>query len=138
MATMHYIDLLPLRDQSRGEDCRDFVCRLNMRGNLNIENASETAILVRALVQGGFTRIILNLENMNYVDSTGIGTIIRIKKDLLHASGDMVLCNVPPKVNEVFDLVNLKEFIKIFYSDQKAVEYLRSSQPLTEIPPIAD
>jgi len=132
MATMHYIDLLPLREQSRGEDCRDFVCRLNMRGNLSIDNASETAILVRALVQGGFTRIILNLENMNYVDSTGIGTIIRIKKDLLNVNGDMVLCNVPPKVNEVLDLVNLKEFVKIFYSDQKAVEYLKNSQSTAE------
>jgi len=75
---------------------------------------------------------------MNYVDSTGIGTIIRIKKDLLSANGDMVLCNVPPKVNEVFDLVNLKEFVKIFYSEQKAVEYLRSPLPLAEIPPTKD
>ncbi len=138
MAIMHYIDLLPLREQCRGEDCRDFVCRLNMRGNLSIDNANETSILVRALVHGGFNRLILNLENLNYVDSTGIGTIIRIKKDLLNASGDMVLCNVPPKVNEVFDLVNLKEFVKIFYSDQKAIDYLRNSQSQSEPSPTAD
>lgn len=125
---MHYIDILPLRSgSSHRDDCADFVCRLNMRGNLCMDNSGETAILMRALISGGFRRIILNLENLNYVDSTGIGTIIRIKKDILQVNGDMVLCNVPPKVNEVFELVNLKEFVKIFYSEQKALDALKNS-----------
>ncbi|HAP43022.1 MAG: hypothetical protein A2087_11505 [Spirochaetes bacterium GWD1_61_31] len=129
MATMHYIELIPSREtQARCDDCDDFTCRVNLRGNLGIDNAHETAVLLRALVNGGIRRFIINLENLIYVDSTGIGTIIRIKKDVIKANGELVLYNVPPKVNEVFELVNLKEFVKIFYSEHKALEYLRNGQ----------
>ena len=128
MSVLHYIDLLPFRESSYSRDeCDDYICRLTMRGSLGIDNAHETAVLVKAMIQGGMRRFILNMENLTYVDSTGIGVIIRIKKNLLAANGDLVLYNVPPKVIEVFDLVNLKEFIRIFYSEQKALEFLRSS-----------
>ncbi len=128
MNTMHYLELLPLMDsRSAGEEASDYVCKLNIRGNISIENSHEIAVLVRALMDGGFKRIIFNLENLNFIDSTGIGIIIRIKKNCMQAgSGDIVLYNVPPKINEVFDLVNLKDFVKISYSEQKALEYLKT------------
>ncbi|MBU0934362.1 MAG: STAS domain-containing protein [Spirochaetes bacterium] len=129
MATLHYVEMLPNREsQSRSDDSADYTCRVNLRGNLGIDNAHDTAILMRTIMNGGVLRFILNLENINYVDSTGIGTIIRIKKDVIKVGGELVLYNVPPKVNEVFELVNLKEFVKIFYSEQKALEFLRTGQ----------
>lgn len=128
MSTMHYIELLPmLNSKSAGEEAEDYVCKINVRGNISIENAHEFSVLVKALMTGGFKRMIFNLENLNFIDSTGIGTIIRIKKQCIQSgTGDIVLYNVPPKVNEVFDLVNLKDFVKISYSEQKAIEYLVS------------
>lgn len=124
---MHYLELVATRDpQIRCDESHEYTCRLSLRGNLGIDNAHETALLVRTLINGGMRRFILNMENLNYVDSTGIGTIIRMKKDVIKVNGELVLYNVPPKVNEVFDLVNLKEFVKIFYSEQKAFEFLRS------------
>lgn len=126
MATIHYVELLPVRESaSHCEDSCDYICRLSLRGNLGMDNAQETAVLVQALIQGGMRKFVLNMENLNYVDSTGIGTIIKIKKTLLPLGGDVILLNVPPKVNEVLDLVNLKEYVKIFYAEQKALEHIR-------------
>lgn len=128
MSTMHYVELLPLiNSRNAGEEAADYICKLNIRGNISIENAHEIAVLAKALMDGGFKRMIFNLENLNYIDSTGIGTIIRIKKNCMQSGcGEIVLYNVPPKINEVFDLVNLKDFVKISYSEQKAIEYLKT------------
>jgi len=134
MANIHYIELLPLREgATQCEDGCDYICRLSLRGSLGMDNAQETAVLVQALIDGGIRKFILNMENMNYVDSTGIGTIIRFKKSLQPLGGDVVLLNVPPKVSEVLDLVNLKEYVRIFYAEPKALEYLRQA-PAGQVP----
>ncbi len=126
MAVIHYVELVPLRGSvNTCGDSSDYACRLSLRGSLSVDSAQETGILIQALVDGGLKRLILNLENVTYVDSSGIGLIIRIKKALDEARGDVVLYNVPPKVNDVFELVNLKEFVPVFYDEKKALEYLR-------------
>ena len=69
-------------------------------------------------------RLALNLEHIAYIDSTGIGVIIRAKKDLDARGGDLVLLNVPPNIKDIFELVNLKGFVRSFYADDEAVRYL--------------
>lgn len=108
------------------DDSRNYAVKLTLRGSLSIDNASELSLLLSTFAKGGLNLVALNAEHLTYIDSTGIGALIRAKKNLLPGNGDLVLLKVPPKVNEVFELVNLKEFIKIFYSDQKAMEHLLS------------
>ncbi|TFG79179.1 MAG: anti-sigma factor antagonist, partial [Spirochaetales bacterium] len=110
MAVIHYIELLPFRESASAcGECCDYICKMSLRGSLSMDNAQETAVLLQTLMDGGIRRFIINMENLNYVDSTGIGTIIKIKKTLIHVGGELVLFSVPPKVNDVFELVNLKE-----------------------------
>jgi len=71
-------------------------------------------------------RIMFNMEHLTYIDSSGIGLIIQLRKLLKAASGDFALLNVSPKINEAFDLVNLKEYVTIFYSESKAVDYFKN------------
>jgi len=128
---MQYVEFVPLKDTGlQSEEPNDFICKLTIRGNLGIDTVPELSLLVKTLTTGGMRYFILNFENLNYIDSTGIGTLIRLKKSILSLSGDIVLYNVPPKVNEVFELVNLKEFIKLFYSEQKACEHLGAVKAL--------
>ncbi|HOX92393.1 MAG TPA: STAS domain-containing protein [Spirochaetales bacterium] len=128
MATIHYIELIPLHStSSHSDDGSDYLCKVGLRGNLGMDNAMETTALLDALVKGGFRKVALNLENLNYVDSTGIGVIIRLKKSLAASGGDVALLNVPPKIAEVLDLVNIKEYIQIFYTEQKAMDFLRQA-----------
>lgn len=123
---MHYIDLLPLDESSFDYDrVEGYVCRFTLRGSLGLDNSYELALLVKTLAAGGMQRIILNMEHLNYVDSTGIGMIIRLKKELVSHGGCFILYNVPPKINEVFELVNLKEFVPIAISESKVFALLR-------------
>lgn len=125
---LYYVEFVPLRPETLydQEDCNSFVLKLTIRGSLSIDNSAEISLLIRTMIKGGMNRIILNLEHLAYIDSTGIGTIIQAKKLVLLEKGDLVLLNIPPKVAEVFNLVNLSDFLKSFYSDDKALENFKN------------
>jgi anti-anti-sigma factor len=122
------IEFLPDESAEINEDdCGNYAVRISLRGNLSIENAAEVSLLFRTFARGGVLRVIVNMDSLFYIDSTGISALIRSKKALVAEGGDIALVNVPPKINEVFDLVSLKEYIKCFYDEKKALEYLDQS-----------
>jgi stage II sporulation protein AA (anti-sigma F factor antagonist) len=52
-------------------------------------------------------RILLNLEKVSFIDSTGIGWLIDCNRQMKSAGGKLVLYSAPPRVREVFDLLKL-------------------------------
>ncbi len=108
------------------EDPESYIVKLTIRGNLGLENSAELSLLAKTLIKGGIRRIMINLEHLSYIDSSGIGLVIQIRKLLRAVSGDFALLNVPPKINEAFELVNLKEYVSIFYSEEKTVEFFKN------------
>lgn len=110
------------------EDPENYIAKLTVKGDLSLENYAELSLLSKSLIKGGVHRIMINMENLTYIDSSGIGLIIQIRKLLKAVTGDFALLNVSPKINEAFELVNLKEYVSIFYSEGKAVEYFKNKR----------
>lgn len=108
------------------EDPENFILKVTIKGNLSLENSNEMSLLSKILIKGGMKRIMFNMEHLSYIDSSGIGLIIQIRKLLKASAGDFALLNVSPKINEAFELVNLKEYVSIFYSESKAVDYFKN------------
>jgi anti-anti-sigma factor len=124
------VEFLPLlAERVEADDCSEYAVRVSVRGSLDLEDAAEAALLLRTLAAGGAHRVVLNLEKLGYIDSTGIGAIIRAKKDLSAQGGDLVLLNVPPNIKDIFELVNLKGFVRSFYDDDEALRHLALSLP---------
>ncbi|MCX7023409.1 MAG: STAS domain-containing protein [Spirochaetes bacterium] len=125
MGVLFNVEFLPLRENAFDEsDVSSYAVKLSVRGSISMENSPEIDMLIKTLCDGRVRKFILNLEHLSYIDSTGIGSIIRAKKNLASLSGDIVLLNVPPKIKEAFDLVNLNDFMTSCYSERKALEHL--------------
>ncbi|MBP7094870.1 MAG: STAS domain-containing protein [Spirochaetia bacterium] len=130
MAMLFTVEFLPLAvERIDVDDCSEYAVRVSVRGSLDLEDAAEAGLLLRTLAAGGAHRVILNLEQLGYIDSTGIGAIIRAKKDLSARGGDLALLNVPPNIKDIFELVNLKGFVRSFYDDDEALLHLAASLP---------
>lgn len=126
---IHYVDFVPMNSGAYDiEDPENYILRITIKGNLGLENSAELSLLAKTLIKGGVRRIMINMENLTYIDSSGIGLIIQIRKLLKAATGDFALLNVSPKINEAFELVNLKEYVSIFYSEGKAVDYFKNKR----------
>jgi anti-anti-sigma factor len=79
-----------------------------------------------------FSRIFIELSRAGYIDSTTVGTFIKLKKILAQHNGVLFLCNMSEKVQRILTDMHLLSYFAVRQSD--AVADLRR-EVLTEIPP---
>ena len=56
----------------------------------------------------GRRKILLDLDNVEYLSSAALGKFISLDKKLNSLGGHLVLCNIDPEIDEVFDITELK------------------------------
>ena len=62
------------------------------------------------------TRMILNLQGIRYIDSSGFGVFLSILKTAANSQGQFKLCNISPEVMELFKLLQLHNVFKLYPS----------------------
>ncbi|KPL17335.1 MAG: hypothetical protein AMS23_06415 [Bacteroides sp. SM1_62] len=60
------------------------------------------------------TKLILNLEDIDFIDSTGFGVFLSIMKTANNSYGFFKLCNIHPDVMELFKLLKLHNVFEIY------------------------
>jgi len=64
-----------------------------------------------------------DLSELKYIDSTGIGIMISIAKQLRTKGGDLVFFNVNSAILEIFQLVKMNDFIQFFRGEKQITEH---------------
>ena len=76
---------------------------------------------VRALARAGVTRVILNLERVAYIDSTGLGTMVLGYTTMTKSGGGLKLLNLTKREIELLILTKLTTVFELFDDEQSAV-----------------
>lgn len=66
--------------------------------------------------------VVLNLGEVTYVDSGGLGALVRIFGVLRAARGDLKICRLSPFVEQVLQATNLLKVFQPFASEEEAIE----------------
>jgi len=77
--------------------------------------------IVSNLLKEGHKQIILNLSNVNYIDSAGIGELVASKKRAAAAGGDVRLLLPSESVYKVLSIVSLHLIFQIFEEEAQAI-----------------
>jgi anti-anti-sigma factor len=101
---------------------------LILDGRIDTDNSAYFQKHVQKLVQAGFMRLIFNCAGLNYVSSTGIGSFTSFLKILKPKGGDLVLLEIQPKVNEVFQLLGFSQFFAIKKSLEEAIDFFHTEK----------
>ena len=80
---------------------------------------------VRDLLDGGQTRILLNLGDVNYIDSSGIGELVSGFTAVRNRSGELKLLNLTKKVNDLLQLTKLFTVFDVYSDETTAVRSFR-------------
>ena len=67
------------------------------------------------------SRMVLDLGQLQFVDSSGCGAILSCLKSLTSSGGDLKLCRVTRPVRNIFELIRLHRICEIFDSREDAV-----------------
>ncbi|MBZ5515472.1 MAG: STAS domain-containing protein [Acidobacteriia bacterium] len=84
-------------------------------GDIDLLNST-----VQALVQRGVTGIILDLGEVNYLDSSGIGALIRAYSYAVQNNAAVKLCRLTRRVHDVLQIARLSSAFEIFNDVEKA------------------
>lgn len=95
---------------------------LDVKGRLTVGSAA-TALsdYLRDLAASGKTNVILNLAGTDYIDSTGLGTLVVSFTRLRRAGGRLRLLNVNRRNIELLVLTKLTTVFELFDDEQNAV-----------------
>ncbi len=73
-------------------------------------------------------KLVIDLDQVGFVDSRGCGAILSCLKQIAPAGGDLKLCRVTPPVRAVFDLIRMPSICQIVNTREEAVDAFRSSK----------
>jgi anti-sigma B factor antagonist len=79
-------------------------------------------------ISEGSRTIILNLELVKFIDSTGLGSIVSTLK-ALDEQGDLVLCGAKGPVQTVLELTRMNKVFQIFADEDSAQTALTRATP---------
>lgn len=67
-------------------------------------------------------RIILTLSKVDYVNSTGVGLLVKYHDKAEAAGGDLILTEIPDKVEVVFNMLGLLDFFNVYQTIEDSVK----------------
>lgn len=88
---------------------------------LNHAVCNEFQRRVMILLEEGITCMLLNLKEVQFLDSCGIGTLITIRNRLIKAKGSIALCNISERVQKVLDIAALHKVFDIYETEDDAL-----------------
>ncbi len=72
-------------------------------------------------IADGNSNIIINLQDVNEMDSSGLGALLFGKRQANHAGGDVILVAVQPAVHSMLRIAQLSRVFSIFDTIEEAV-----------------
>jgi anti-sigma B factor antagonist len=94
---------------------------LDLKGRLAVGDSNLLREKVNEEVAQGHNQMILNLKDVDYIDSTGLGTMVICFTSLQKSGGKMKLVNLNRRNIELLLLTKLSTVFELFGEEQEAV-----------------
>jgi anti-sigma B factor antagonist len=98
-----------------------------LKGYLDAHTAPDFEKALQELVDEDRVRIIVNLSELNYISSAGLGVFMGFIEDVRKKGGDIKLAELTEKVYRVFDLLGFPVLYEIFKKEEEAIKKYQSS-----------
>jgi anti-anti-sigma factor len=95
---------------------------LALKGRLVLgDESSGLLTAVDNLLASGATRMVINLEQVNYVDSAGLGALIEMHRKTKATGGGLKLCHLRPNLKQALQMAKLLPIFETCASETAAV-----------------
>jgi len=102
--------------------------RLNLGGRLDTTTAPELEKRIDEVLAAKPLAVVFDLEKLEYISSAGLRAIFRTQKVMKAAGGQMLMVNLQPAVQKVFDIVRALPLKSVFKNIDELDDYLDAMQ----------
>jgi anti-sigma B factor antagonist len=101
---------------------------LDLKGKITLGEGDELLKdKVNSLVNQGHKKIILNLADVPYIDSAGLGEVVRTYTTVSRQGGSLKLLNLTKRITDLLSITKLLTVFETFDSESEAVRSFSAS-----------
>ena len=101
---------------------------LDVKGKLTLGAGDEVLKdKINSLVQQGRRKVVLNLEGVPYIDSAGLGEIVRTYTTISRQGGSLKLLNLTKRITDLLSITKLLTVFETYDSEADAVRSFSAS-----------
>jgi len=93
---------------------------VRVSGEVDLRSSPQLRNRLLRIAESRPRRLILDLSGVSYMDSSGVGTMVEIKRLIEQVGGQVVLAGLQPRVRSVFEITQLDRFFRIVGSVSEA------------------
>lgn len=101
------------------------ICIAMLEGRLDAAGAPLVEAHCQELMAGGCTRLLIDMDKVEYISSAGLRSLLVLAKASKAANGKMVLCNLAPMVVEVMEISGFDKLLLLADDRDAAVEQIK-------------
>jgi anti-sigma B factor antagonist len=92
-----------------------------VHGEVDVATSPALRERLIGLVNDGATRLVLDLEAVDFLDSTGLGTIVSLLKRVRTHGGDLRLVCTEARIRRLFEITGLEKAVPLHASLDDAI-----------------
>ncbi|HOO17507.1 MAG: STAS domain-containing protein [Phycisphaerae bacterium] len=86
---------------------------VRVSGEVDLRTSPQMREVLLRVAHKNPKRLIVDLSDVSYMDSSGVGTMVEIKRLVERGGGRLVLAGLQPRVRSVFEVTQLDRFFDI-------------------------
>ena len=93
-------------------------------GRLDITNALQFRLKMQGIYISKLSRnVVVNLGQVNFIDSSGLTSLVAGMRDADKVKGSFRICNIHPEAKLVFEVTMMDSVFNIFETEEEALDY---------------
>ncbi len=101
---------------------------LSLKGRLDLASGSALKERIKEIFEKEKNSVHLNLTEVEFINSSGLGALVSIMKEVRLRKGRLTLSNLANYVQEIFEITQLSQIFEIFATQEEA---LNAYSPVT-------
>lgn len=112
----------PLRMESRREG---EAAVLTLAGEVDVSNVAEVREAGLKLLQSDTKRLVVDLSEVTYMDSSGLGMLVGLLKRVRESGGEVAIAGARERVGRLFEITGLKQVFSLYEDAAAALKEVR-------------
>jgi len=95
---------------------------VELSGEIDVYTSPKVKEAIGELIDRGIYQLVINLEKVRYIDSTGLGVLIGGLKRVREYGGAVNLVCTNPQIKKIFDITGLVKIFGIYDAEDAALK----------------
>jgi anti-anti-sigma factor len=98
---------------------------ISLVGEMTISRISLFKDKIDAYHIDRFHKLVVNLDRLSFIDSSGLGTLVLLIKEVKNNFGSIVLASPQNQVNKLLDMVKINKYVEIKPTIEEALQFVQ-------------